>query len=219
MPSEETKPDTPSERPVCTEVTQLEDKFQKLTDRLLVEGSTFEEVIETVSERGGPFLTLNAVRDHFRSSPDLQRQRVQHQVSAAASLKAALGDRDSAESELAEAAFLTGFMCLARNGSEPTLKDAERARLQRENMGLKQHVLRLQEARELKERDLLRARTAVEKAKERKLRQEVRALHDSVTRPGADRQLPPEAIRKIEEIYGLVENRPPVTAGAPEADN
>ena len=64
----------------------MADEFQKLTDRLLVEGAKFEEVIETVAERGGPRLTLGAVRDYFRRNLTLQMQRVRYQVQAAKAL-------------------------------------------------------------------------------------------------------------------------------------
>lgn len=201
-------------RRVCAEVTELEDNFQKLADRLLVEGATFEEVIQSVEERGGPQLTLSAVQDYFRRNLTLQMQRVRHQVQAAKSLKAALGNPESAEGELAEAAFFTGYLCLGRSGSEATLKDAEHARLLRENQRLHQHVLRLKEQREAKELEFLRARTAVEVAKQRLLRKRVIELHRSVTQNGKVQELAPEAIEKIREIYGLVQIKPPYTPGA-----
>ncbi len=201
-------------RGICAEVTELEDPFQKLADRLLVEGATFEEVIRAVKERGGPRLTDTAVRDYFRRNLTLQMQRVRHQVQAAKSLRAALGNPESAEGELAEAAFFTGYMCLGRGASEATLKDAEHARLLRENLRLHQHVLRLKEQREAKELEFLRARTSVEVAKQRLLRKRVTDLHRSVTQNGKAQELAPEAIEKIREIYGLVQIKPPYTPGA-----
>jgi hypothetical protein len=204
-----------SRRLLCTEVTRMPDEFQKLTDRLLVEGAKFEEVIETVAERGGPRLTLGAVRDYFRRNPTLQMQRVRHQVEAAKKLKAALGNPDSAESELAEAAFMTGFMCLSRDGTEPSLKDAERARYERENLHLKQHLLRLKEKRAMADLQYVRARTDFEKTRRRKLEGEVKQLLDQVTQGDQPRELKPETIAKIREIYGIVKAKPPVPA-APE---
>jgi hypothetical protein len=197
----------------CAEVTEMQDGFQKLADRLLTEGATFEEVIASVAERTGPRLTLAAVQDYFRRNLTLQMQRVRHQVNAAKALKAALGNPDSAEGELAEAAFFTGYLCLGRSGSEATLKDAERARLLRENLRLHQHVLRLKEQREVKELEFLRARTAVELAKQRALKKKVTDLHRSVTQNGKMQGLAPEAIEKIREIYGLVQVKPPYTTG------
>lgn len=210
-PAAKTAKDT--ERPVCAEVAKLPDEFQKLTDRLLIDGSTFEEVVETVQERGGPPLTLAAVRVYFRQNLTLQMQRVRQQVHAAQALKAALGNPESAESDLAEAAFFTGYLCLGRTGPEPTLKDTERARLQRENLRLHQRVLRLKELREAKELEFLRARTSVELAKQRALKLKVIDLHRAVTQKNRDRKLSPETIQKIQEIYGLVQTKPPAPSG------
>jgi hypothetical protein len=204
-------------RPLCTEVTRLPDEFQKLTDRLLVEGAKFEEVIETVAERGGPRLTLGAVRDYFRRNLTLQMQRVRYQVQAAKALKAALGNPDSAEGELAEAAFMTGFMCLSRDGTEPTLKEAERARYERENLHLKQRLLRLKEKRAVADLQYVRARTAYEVTRKRKLEGEIKELLDQVTQGDQPRELKPETIEKIRESYGLVKARPPAPA-APESE-
>ncbi len=206
------------QRQVCAEVSALAEEFQILVERLLEDGSTFEEVVETVAERGGPHLTLNAVRDHFRSSSELQRKRVQHQVAAAASLKAALGNRKSAESQLAEAAFLTGFMRLSHGGPEPTLKDAESARLKRENLRLRQNVLRLKEQRERNERDLLRARAEHERQKAADLRKKVREVRREVKKNPRVQELAPEVLRKIDEIYGIVETPPPYTTGAVQTE-
>jgi hypothetical protein len=206
-----------SRRALCTEVTRLPEEFQKLADRLLVEGARFEEVIETVAERGGARLTLGAVRDYFRRNPTLQMQRVRHQVEAAKKLKAALGNAGSAEAELAEAAFLTGFMCLSRDGTEPTLKEAERARYERENLHLKQRLLRLKEKRAAADLSYVRARTAFEDTRRRKVEGELKQILDQVSQGDQPRELKPETIEKIREIYGLVKARPPAPA-APESE-
>jgi hypothetical protein len=209
---------TEADRPPCTEVAELDDKFRKMTDRLLTEGSTFEEVMETVAQRGGPQLTLAAVRDYFRHNLRLQMRRVRYQKRASDALKGAIGT-NTPEGDLAEAAFITGFMSLGRSGSETNLKDTERARLERENLRLRQSVLKLKNARERKERDLLSARTAYEKARGRKLIKEVRELHREATKPDAERQLPPETIQKIREIYGLVKPQPPFELSQREAQD
>lgn len=205
-------------RALCTEVTRMADEFQKLTDRLLVEGAKFEEVIETVAERGGPRLTLGAVRDYFRHNLTLQMQRIRHQVRAFNLLKSALGNPDSADGELAEAAFFTGFMCLSRDGTEPSLKDAESARYQRENLYLKHRLLGLKEKRVSADLQLVRARAAFETMRKRKVEGETRKLLEQVTREDQPRELKPETIEKIREIYGLVKARPPAPA-APEAES
>lgn len=208
-----------AENPPCVDVAELPAELRQRVERRLVEGARFEEVVESVNERGGPRVTLAAVRDFFRGSVTLQMQRVRFQVRASQALKAALGNPLSAESDLAEAAFFTGYMCLGRDGSEPTLKDAERARMERENLRLRQRILRLKEQRELQERDFLRARTSLERAKRRKLNSDIRELHRSVTKPGAKREIGPETIQKIREIYGLVRPQPPAPASEPEGGN
>ena len=43
-------------------VGQLSEELQKLTREMLVEGSTFEDVMEAVNERGCQSITLSAVR-------------------------------------------------------------------------------------------------------------------------------------------------------------
>jgi hypothetical protein len=210
----EGKPATRRRRRACTEVVKLKPEYRELTDRLLTEGSTFEEVVETVAERKGPRLTLGAVRDYFRHNLTLQMQRVRYQKRAADALRAALGDPESAEGELAAAAFLTGFMCLGESGSEPTLKDAEVARLKRENQRLQQRTLRMKERREIEQRSLIRAQAEHHRAQTHDLKVKVREVRCKLKENPKVQELAPEVLQKIEEIYGIVQTPPPYDQGA-----
>jgi len=183
-------------------VTREKD-VQQLVDKLLIEGSTFEEVVETANERGIPGITFNAVKSYFQGSPELQAKRVRYLVETGESLLAGLGDPESAEARLAKAAFLTGYLNLYQDASPITPKDAEHARMERANLNLKHKLLVVQ-------RD--KARQALKYSDERlralvltqeKLKIEIGTLQQDAKRQQAGEPLGPAMLQRIQQIYGL----------------
>lgn len=173
-------------------------------EQLLVEGATFEDVVESVAEKGDLRVTPQAVRNYFRGNLDLQKRRVLRQVERAQELKKSLGDPGSAEAELAEATFFTGYLGVTRKGAELRLKDVESARLGKENLRLRNRVLRLRERKLNQDREYHRVRTDVMRKKLQLLRHKIRQLQSTMATESKANKLGPETLQKIQEIYGIV---------------
>ena len=106
--------------------------LQKLVDKLLTEGSTFEDVVESARECGAQGLTIHAVRSYFLGSGKIQALRVRYMAETSESLMKGLGDdADTAEARLAKATMLTGLMNLHEGVAPVTPKDAEHDRMER----------------------------------------------------------------------------------------
>ena len=178
-------------------------------ERMIENGATFEDTTEWINERHRPDpspdaigegegVTLLAVRSYFQSNPDLQGRRIRRMQEVAQKLKKSLtGAPHSAEAELADAVFLTGLMGLERAGTRFTVKDAARHFLTRGSLDLKgrnlEAALRLAEER-----------MKTEIVKREQLQQRVREVAQAIEKEGQARELGPETLRKIQEIYGLV---------------
>ena len=142
------------------DVADLDPKLQKLVGQMLVEGATIEDVVEAVNERGGDGITLSAVQNYFQGNLDIQKRRVQRLVENAEALLATVDkDPKSAEAQLARATFLTGYSRVHRNASLITPRDAERSRIERENLTLKHQILIMRRKKALQDLDYSRART------------------------------------------------------------
>ena len=190
-------------RPV-SDVAELPAGLQKLVDRLLVEGATFEDVCESVNERGAP-VTLQAIQNLYRGSLDLQRRRIEYQTERARVLTEALGDPDSSDAQLAYAAMLTGLQSLTRKDAGITLKDAVKGTLERRNILLKRDLLRMRLAREEEDKRFRKTRLHAEILKMRLMRTKIAQLQRELKRQGPNAVLGPGAMEKIQEIYGLLQ--------------
>ncbi len=198
----------------ASDVRELPDDLAKLVERMLTEGATFEDVCEAVNERGGPAVTLQAVQNHYRGNLELQKSRIQFQLERARQLKESFAHPDSAEAQLANAAILMGLQSLTRKGAELTLRDALRARLERENLLLKQDLLRMKLAREEEDQRLRRTKMYAELIKWQAAKLKIQQLRRQLMQEGKTKMLGPEAMEKIQEIYGLL--RIPVVARDPD---
>ena len=133
-----------ADQSVKHDVGQLDSEGQKLVRKLLVEGSTFEDVVETVNERGGQRVTVNAVKNYFQGDLEVQKERVRRQIKNAQELLACVDkDPKSAEAQLAQATFLTGYERVHRNSAVVTPGEAVRYRLQNENLNLRRKILEI----------------------------------------------------------------------------
>lgn len=190
-------------RALAKDSLTAETKVQQLVDKLLIEGSTFEDVVATVNQQGGPGITLNAVHTYFQGNPKLQAQRVRYLVETAESLLAGLGDLDSAEARLARAAMLTGYMGLHQDAAPVTVKDAEHARMERANLSLKHKLLAVQrdKARQALRYSEEKIRFLV--VSQKKIYEQIAMLEKDAKRQQAGEPLGPAMLQRIQQIYGL----------------
>jgi len=194
----------PDPRTIHADVANLPADLRHLVEQMLVDGATFEDVVEAVDARGGDGITLSAVENFFRGNLALQQERVRRQVETAQALKKALGKSGSSQARLAEAALLTGLLRLSRKGSEINFRDVMRARAERSNLHLKQQLLRLQVRKAVQDHELNRARIRAEQARWRLTKARIIELRRSLQTEGKPAGLSPETLQKIQEIYGLV---------------
>ena len=195
---EATDSGSPAKDPITSHKT-----VKDFVEKLLIEGSTFEEVVETAQERNVPGITLNAVRSYFQGSPELQAQRVRYLVETGESLLAGLGDPDSAEARLAKAAFLTGYLNLHQDAGPVTPKDAEHARMERANLNLKHKLLVVQRDKARQALRFSEERTRILVLTQQKLKEEVATLQQDAKRQQAGEPLGPAMLQRIQQIYGL----------------
>jgi hypothetical protein len=193
-----------SGRTFKNDVRQLDTKVQELISKLLIEGSTFEDVVETINGRDGDGITLNAVQNYFQGDPELQAKRVRHLVNSAEALLASVGkDPRSAEAQLARATFLTGYLRVRRDASLITPKDAEHNRMERENLSLKRRILVMQKEKAVQELKYSHARTRMILLSQEKLKEEILRLQQEAKGHRAGEPLGPEMLERIQQLYGL----------------
>lgn len=190
------------QRPV-NDVAELPAELRELAERMLVEGATFEDVYEAVKEHGAP-ATLQAIQNLYRGSLDLQKRRIEFQVERARVLTEALSNPDSADAQLAHAAMLTGLQSLSRKDGGMSLRDAVRSMLERRNLKLRHQLLEMQIAREEQEKRFRKTRLAAEIAKLQLTKGKLRQLQLLLKKQETGGSLGPEAMEKIQEIYGLL---------------
>ena len=202
-----------------TDFTQLPDLIKREAERLLTNGFTFEEVTEWINQRHAPEkpdepkgITLSAVQDYFRDNLDIQRRRVLRMQEVSKELKKHLAHEDdprTALADLADAVFLTGIMGLHNAGAEFHVRDAQRHFLDRERLH--------QQGR------MTDAKLTTEELRQDHLRKKLRDLEGAIRQETGGRQLRRGTLRRIREIYGLLESAPeapppdaqPVEASAP----
>ncbi|MCL5671578.1 MAG: hypothetical protein M1423_09850 [Acidobacteria bacterium] len=207
------EPPGPESKPV-SEVAELPQDLRQLVERMLTEGATFEDAQEAVNERGGPTVTLQAIQNCYRGNLELQKSRIHFQLERARELRESFVHPDSAEAQLASAAILTGLQSLTRKGAAMTLRECIHARLERENLMLKQDLLRMKVAREAEDQRLRRTKFHSELIKWQAAKVKLQQLRRQLMLEGKNKMLGPEAMEKIQEIYGLL--RIPVVARDPE---
>ncbi len=186
------------------DVTRLDPTEQELVKKMLVDGSTFEDAVETINARDGKSITLIAVQNFFQGNLELQKARVQHMVKSADALLATIDKNpESAEAQLARATFMTGMMRLHRDDSSITPLDAERSRMQRTNLNLKYKLLNMQKLKVLQELRYSRARTSLILVMQEKIRQEILDLQNETSAHRAGEPMGPEVLQRIQQLYGL----------------
>jgi hypothetical protein len=186
------------------DVGHLDPDRQNLISRMLIEGSTFEDVVEAVNERGGDGITLSAVQNYFQGNLEIQAKRVRRLIESGEALLATVGkDPKSAEARLARATFLTGYLRVRRDASQISPKDAERVRVERENLSLKRRILVMQKEKAEQELKYSNARTRMILLTQEKLKEEILKLQQEAKGHRAGEPMGPEMLQKIQQLYGL----------------
>jgi hypothetical protein len=191
-------------RTIKNEVGDLSPDLQSLIRKMLVEGSTFENIVEAIDERGGDGITLNAVQNYFQGDLEIQKMRVRHAIESAEALLSTVGkDPRSAEARLARATFLTGYSRVHRDSASITPRDAERVRMDRENLTLKHQILIMRRKKAAQDLDYSRARTRLILLTQGKLQEEILKLQREVKAHRAGDPIGPEMLQRIQQLYGL----------------
>jgi DNA gyrase/topoisomerase IV subunit A len=193
-----------NEADTLLDVEQLPDPLRDRIRDMLIEGATFEDIVETVNAGKGPTVTQMMVESYFRRNLEVQKGRVRRQIERAEEIKKSIGNPETAEGQLASAAFLTGFMRLTRKSSEIDLQDAEAARMRRENLGLERQVLHLRKQKQEKDIEYMKAHIRHEWAKLKVLRDKLRQMQATFDKLRRGDKLDTATLAKIREIYGII---------------
>ena len=197
---EEKKPPT-----LHRDVTTLDPGLQDKVREMLTDGATFEDVVDTINEEGKVRITLQAIRNFFRRHLDVQRARVTHQIQKAEALLASIGHPESAEGQLARAAFLDGFLRLERASASVTPRDADLARARRAHQKLRQQYLIMRNRKTAVELELGGLRKRNEAAKLKFMTLRMQNMRQEMAAACKSRRLSGDAVRQIREIYGLLD--------------
>ena len=215
------EPAVKSQKPVPpADLERLDpERLQKIDD-LLVEGATFEDVVRTVNGEAGKWINQQAVENYFHANLELQKRRVRRMVEKLEELKKSLGDPESAEGKLAEAALFTGLMGLTRKSTYIDLEDLETLRLRREKLALERTIMELKEKEARERRRMVQAQTSYVIVKCEKAKFELRKMMDLLRNLKRGDQLDAQTIGRIREIYGIIRQpyiEPENPAPAPQA--
>ena len=203
---------------VVNDVHGLDENGQKLVYKMLSEGWTFEDVVETFEKREGVGITLTAIQNYFQAHRDIQAKRARYLVKSGEALLATLGkDPRSAEARLARAAFLTGYLKLRREGSVITPKEAEQVRVVRENLSLKRRLLTVQKQKALQALKFSEAKTRFIVLAQEKLKEEISKLQQEAKKRHPGEPMGPEMLQQIQQLYGLA-CQPLLCEANPNAD-
>lgn len=200
-----------SPKGIVQEVTNLSAEMRELVDKLLIEDGTFEDVVETVEERSGKKLALRAVQRYFRSNLPLQQRRIQFQLEVAKGLKEAAGDPESAQNKLVDAVLLTGLMRLRRRDAHISTQDAVLEQYKRDNLRIHEDQNRLREQKLRLERRLVSSRLETELNKQNAIKAKLAEMQLLMESRQGRKELGSEALKKIQEIYGLISQEKPET--------
>ncbi len=200
--TQEAGKDTP--RILCSDVSELPVESQELVKQLLIEGATFEDVVEAVNERGTEDVSLQAVEHFFRSDPGLQQQRIQWTINTLKSLKQAAGNPGSLEADLLDAIILTGLMRVTRQGANFDLRHALLEKLRRDNLHLERQVFNLKAQMSVQEKSYMEARTRAALAKAELIQVQLQKLLQALQGMQKTKKIDAQTLEKIREIYGLI---------------
>ncbi len=189
---------------IRTDLEGYDPALLKKIDNLLIEGATFDEVVQTMKGEPGDTISTLAVENYFRSNLDLQKERVRRMVAKLEELKAAIGNPETAEGKLAEASLFTGLMGLTRSPMYADLENVHTLRLKHEKLELERTILQMREKEAEDRHRLAHAQTAYVIAKSEKAKFELRKMRDLLCTLKRGDRLDAETLNRIREIYGII---------------
>jgi hypothetical protein len=140
---------------------------------------------------------------------------VRHLIESGEALLASVGkDPKSAEARLARATFLTGYLRVRRDGAQISPKDAEHARMERENLSLKRRLLSVQKEKAVQALKFSDARMRLLLLTQEKLKEEILKLQQEAKGHRAGEPMGPEMLQRIQQLYGLA-SQPLLCEGSP----
>jgi hypothetical protein len=176
----------------------------KKIDNMLAEGATFADVVRTLNSEPGETIGELAVENYFRSNLELQKRRVCRMVEKMEELKASMGNPETAEGKLAEAALFTGLMGLTRNPMYADLEDVQTLRLKREKLELERSLLQLRDKEAREKVRQMKAQTAFTIAKCEKATFELRKMEELLRTLKRGEKLDAQTLNQIREVYGII---------------
>ena len=183
---------------------RIDPKVKPLVDKMLTEGVTFEDVVESLNAQGRERITLSTLKAYFQGNPELQTQRALRQVQDAETLLASIDKNPkSAEARLARATFLTGYSRVNRNASEVNPREAARYRLECENLKLKRDLLTMQKKKARQDLAYSKARTNLIEVTQGKVQGELWLLERELRAHHVGDPIGPQILEKIQQLYGL----------------
>lgn len=188
---------------------------EKTARTMLIDGATFEDVVLTLGGRGQS-VAQHVVENYFRSNPELHALRAGRSLEIAREIRKATNEENPEDVDLADAVILTGLQRLNRATARIDVNDALRRKLERENLHLKQQVLRLQARHESQAEQFQRARTRLLSTQCLVARRKLKKLERELSRSKKGKDLSADITATIQEIYGLVQAPAIPPAGAPE---
>ncbi len=179
------------------------DLAREMAEGMLVEGYTFEDVLEAVNTRAAIPLTLGQIEHFYRDSPHVQKGRIRRLLENYQELRKALGSPETVEGQLAEATFFNGYLNLHRPGGGIGPREAFKRRMEINNLELRVRNLALKDQRAREVHELHRVKIRHDLAQLKLLRKKIRQLEALLHGAEHDRKLGGETLRRIHEIYGI----------------
>lgn len=184
--------------------SQLPEKLKKLVHDLLVEGAPFEDVVGTVADTGEATITQRAIEHYFRSTPEVQADRITYQTRVADKLVKALRDPKSTEAKLARSVLVMGLSGLNRGGETNRVKHAMQMIKEQRDERFKEADSQRKEAKLEFEEQEFQIRVKSLQTKLQLATFQLDRLRDSIEKKGKGKALGPEILQQINEIYGIV---------------
>jgi hypothetical protein len=195
-------------RKPCTDVKDLPPHLHQIVERMLTEGSTFEDTVQAVNKLGEERITLAAVEIYFRSNVPLQQDRIRRLMNTLHNLKEAFINPESAQADLAESVLLMGLLGLERRSTAAGVQHAIRAKDQQENVQLREDAFRLKSARSSLELKIMKARLKADQSKLQLAANKLEQLKRTLERERGGTTLSPDMVQRIHEVYGIVSDDP-----------
>ncbi len=206
------------------QVHLLPEPMQQAVRELIVHGATLEGVAHGLNNReewsqaregAAPApadptrysISIDAVRQFYNADPQLQRDRAQYLVDTTEAIARSLGqdgDLDEGASRYARAVIMAGLQKVNESDSSLSLKDALRHQSERENLQLKNRMMKLRVEEAERRMIFVRAQTGLMGAKKRFVMGQTEKLHDLMRKLEKKKNITPRTLQKIQEIYGIL---------------